>query len=176
LGDPAAPVAGSVLGKTIRASDVDLLRYYILKTLADRYAREEGITATAQEKRRHAEQVRESVAAATGQAPERSPEADAAREQVAEAFIVQWKLNAAVYRRYGGRIAWQQGGPEPLDAWRRFLEESRARGDFTILDPGQEEEFWRYWRTDSLHSFFVRGSPEEAKAFAAPPWLSAPPP
>jgi hypothetical protein len=44
-----------------------------------------------------------------------------ARVQVASAFMRQWKINRAVYRQYGGRIIFQQGGPEPLDAYRECL-------------------------------------------------------
>ena len=45
------------------------------------------------------------------------------RRDTARAMIRQWKLNSAVYRRYGGRIIHQQLGPEPLDAYRKYLEE-----------------------------------------------------
>jgi hypothetical protein len=94
----------------------------------------------------------------------------AAHEQVATAFIVQWKINRALYRQYGGRIAFQQGGPEPLDAYRKFLEKHQARGDFSIADAQLRKSFWRYYRNDGLHTFYPRGSKEESEAFAAPPW------
>jgi hypothetical protein len=94
----------------------------------------------------------------------------AARREVAAAFIVQWKIHRALYRQYGGRIGYQQGGPEPLDAVRRFLEAHQARGDFAIADPALAAAFWRYYRDDSIHSFYPRGSREEAQAFATPPW------
>ena len=95
-----------------------------------------------------------------------------AREQIAAAFIRQWKINRALYQQYGGRIIFQQGGPEPLDAYRKFLEERQARGDFKIVNKDFEAAFWRYYRTDSIHSFYPRRSREEAQAFAAPPWES----
>ncbi len=97
-------------------------------------------------------------------------ETRAAREQIAAAFIRQWKIHRELHRQYGGRIVYQQGGPEPLDATRRFLEESQARGDFAIVDKSLETAFWRYYRNDAIHSFYKPGSPEKAKAFAAPPW------
>jgi hypothetical protein len=99
-------------------------------------------------------------------------EVRAMREEIGAAFILQWKINQALYKQYGGRIIFQQGGPEPVDAYRAFLEEAQARGDFAITDPGLEPEFWLYYRTDSIHSFYEAGSAEEAQAFAAPPWLS----
>jgi len=100
------------------------------------------------------------------------PEETRAREQIAAAFIRQWKINRALYQQYGGRIIFQQGGPEPLDAYRKFLEERQARSDFTILNKDLEAAFWRYYVTDSIHSFYPAGSKEEAQAFAVPPWLS----
>lgn len=99
----------------------------------------------------------------------RNPEETrAARDEVAGAFIRQWKINRALYREFGGRIIFQQGGPEPLDAYHRFLEASQARGDFEITNRDLDAAFWRYYRTDEIHSFFAPGSKEEAQAFDAP--------
>ena len=100
-----------------------------------------------------------------------SAEDHAAREQVATAFIRQWKINRALYRQYGGRIIYQQGGPEPLDAWRQFLEGQEKQGSFRILDKSLASEFWRYYTTDSIHSFYPAGRQEEAQAFEKPWWL-----
>lgn len=99
-----------------------------------------------------------------------SAEEQAAREQIASAFIRQWKINRALYRQYGGRIIFQQGGPEPLDAYRLFLEERQRQGDFEILDPGLESAFWKYYRTDAIHSFYPSGSMEERQVFDRPSW------
>jgi hypothetical protein len=99
-------------------------------------------------------------------------EIKAARDEAATAFIRQWKINRALYEQYGGRIIFQQGGPEPLDAYRRFLESEQARGDFVILNKDLEAAFWRYYVTDAIHSFYPPGSKEAAQAFEAPPWLS----
>jgi hypothetical protein len=82
-------------------------------------------------------------------------------------------VNRALYGQYGGRIIFQQGGPEPLDAYRTFLEERQAAGDFAIVNEGLATGFWRYYRDESIHSFYEPGSEEEAEAFAVPPWLSA---
>ncbi len=109
---------------------------------------------------------------ATGGA-EANPEEDkAAREWIASSFIRQWKINRALYQQYGGRIVFQQGGPEPLDAYRTFLEEQEKQGAFKILKPGFERAFWKYYVTDSMHSFYQAGSEEEAQAFQNPSWLS----
>lgn len=98
-------------------------------------------------------------------------EDQAARRQVAAAFIRQWKINRALYQQYGGRIIYQQGGPEPLDAYRTFLQARERQGAFTILNPAFEAEFWKYFLTDSIHSFYPKGSQEEARAFQTPWWL-----
>jgi hypothetical protein len=99
-----------------------------------------------------------------------------ARAQVASAFIRQWKINRALYRQYGGRIIFQQGGPEPLDAYREFLEEQQKLGAFRIMDASLEREFWSYYVNDSIHSFYPAGSREEAQAFETPWWLLDSPP
>ncbi len=100
------------------------------------------------------------------------PQEAEARQQVAAAFILQWKINRALYKQYGGRVIFQQGGPEPLDAYRRFLEDAQSRGDFRIVSKDLEAGFWRYYRDDSIHSFYPPGSREEAQVFDVPPWLS----
>lgn len=174
-GDPALPVAGHVLGTTVHTQDADELRYVVLKALTDRYAASQGITVTEEEKEAYVAHLRaalsEDPAVAATLGPE-SAEDQAARLEIAEAFILQWKINRALYQQYGGRIGFQQGGPEPLDAYRAFLEERQAAGDFSIEDDAMTEAFWRYYRDDSIHSFYEPGSAEEARAFGAVPWSS----
>lgn len=114
--------------------------------------------------------VTQTLAALAADANAGSAEDKQAREQIASAFIRQWKINQALYRQYDGRIVFQQGGPEPLDAYRRFLQERQAGGDFAIYAPRMEEPFWRYDLTDSMHSFYARGSKEETGAFETPWW------
>jgi multidrug efflux pump subunit AcrA (membrane-fusion protein) len=110
--------------------------------------------------------------AQTPATPQEAAEEAQARRTVAAAFIRQWKVNQALYRDYGGRIIFQQGGPEPLDAYRRFLEERQKTGAFTVADKELEAAFWRYYRNDAIHSFYPGGSAEEAQAFASPWWLT----
>lgn len=174
-GDPAAPVAGRVLGTVIHTRDAEELRYVVLKELTDRYAGAQGIAVTQAEKEAYVAHLREAlskdpaVAADLGQ---ETAEERAVRLEIAEAFIKQWKINRALYQQYGGRIGFQQGGPEPLDAYRAFLEEREAAGDFEILDASMAAPFWRYYRDDSIHSFFEPGSVDEARAFSVEPWAS----
>jgi hypothetical protein len=174
LGESGQPVAGSVLGTEIRTRDAEELRFYVLRRLTDRYAAQAGIAVTQAEIDAYLSRMREAIASdpnLSGQNGE-SAEDRAAREETASAFIRQWKLDKALFEHYGGRIAYQQGGPEPLDAYQAFLKESQARGDFIIATAALEAEFWRYYQDDSIHSFYPPGSPEEKKAFTVAPWTS----
>jgi hypothetical protein len=185
-GDPTSPVAGEVLGTVIHTQDAEELRYVILKQLTDQYAHEKGVSVTqaetdtyvanqqafmAKDRVRRQANGEASPAESTVETQDESDEDKAARQEIAVAFILQWKVNRALYQQYGGRIGYQQGGPEPLDAYRAFLEERQARGEFKILNKQLEAAFWHYYRTDDIHEFYPRGSPEEAQAFSVPPWL-----
>jgi hypothetical protein len=176
-GDVQLPVAGEVLGTVIHTQDADELQYIVLQKLTDRYAAEKRIDVTDAEKAAYIAHMRAALSKDpnySGPLPgsEESAEDKAARDEIAAAFIRQWKINRALYQQYGGRIVFQQGGPEPLDAYRKYLDESAARGDFRITNPDLDAGFWRYYRDDSIHEFFKPGSAEEAKAFADPPWLA----
>lgn len=164
LGDPAQPLVGRVLGQAVHARDAEELRDHVLRMLTDRFAAAEGITVAREE----IDAYVASTAAARGAA---AAEERQARAEVAAAFIRQWKINGALQRKYGGRIIFQQAGPEPLDATRRFLEAAEAIGDFAIADPRLEEPFWAYYRDDARHSFYKPGR-EAAEAFTTPPWQS----
>jgi hypothetical protein len=100
----------------------------------------------------------------------KDPADRAARDEASAASIVRWKTMRALYRKYGGRIIYQQAGPEPLDALRRFLEHAEKQGDFRIADPALQATFWRYFRNDAMHSFYPREGPQEASAFDLAPW------
>ena len=172
-GDPAIPVAGRVLGTVIHTQDAEELRYVVLKALTDRYAASKGIEATQAEREAYAAHVRDEISkdpAVAGMLENESAEDQAAGLEIAAAFILQWKINRALYQQYGGRIGFQQGGPEPLDAYRKFLEERQAAGDFSIDDPALAPGFWRYYQDESIHDFVKPGSGEEAKAFEDPLW------
>ena len=174
-GDPTIPVAGRVLGTVIHTQDAEELRYVVLKALTDRYATSKDIEVTQAEREAYAAHVRDELSkdpAVAGMLENESAEDQAAQLEIAGAFILQWKINRALHEQYGGRIIFQQGGPEPLDAYRKWLEESAARGDFKIVNKDLDAGFWRYYRDESIHDFFKPGSTEEAKAFADPPWLA----
>ncbi len=102
--------------------------------------------------------------------PDEAAQVKTMRSEMASSFVLHWKVNRALYRSYGGRIIYQQGGPEPLDAYRRFLEDREREGAFRIHDQKAATEFWRYFRDESMHSFMKPGSADEARAFETPPW------
>jgi hypothetical protein len=173
-GDPNAPLAGGVLGTRVYTQDAEELRYVVLQTLTDRYAQRKGIEVTQAEREAYVRHVAQALKDDPNfkDAPPDSAEDAAQRLEIAGAFIKQWKINKALWEQYGGRIIFQQGGPEPLDAYRRFLEESQANGDFRIENAALEPGFWRYYRDESIHSFYPPGSAEEQAALATPPWES----
>jgi len=92
------------------------------------------------------------------------------RQDMAKASIAQWMINKALYQQYGGRIIYQQMGPEALDATHDYLKEQQKKGAFTIIDKRFEVPFWEYFINDSKHQFYKQGSTEEKLAFDSPPW------
>ena len=85
---------------------------------------------------------------------------------IAKPWVERWKLDKALFDRYGGRAHYQQVGVQPFDAVIKFLEEQEASGAFRILDKSYEDEFWAYWRSDG-HRFIPE---EEAVELLATPW------
>jgi heat shock protein HslJ len=136
---PAEPVA-TALGEAIRTADPAAVRDAVLSALFSQYARAQqlavedaGIDAFAMKLRRGMEA--EGRTAAEDLSPEEMVEANRMQREFARSIIEQWKVNRALYEQYGGRIIFQQLGPEPLDAYREFLEEKRREGAFEINDP-----------------------------------------
>lgn len=169
-----SPVA-TVLGEDVDADDPDQVQEIILTRLFDRYADEHGISVNDAELDAYVEKMR-SESDPADSASEQEPSAEEAvevanfRDEMGRSLIRQWKLNKALHEQYGGRLIYQQFGPEPLDAYRQFLEEQQAAGAFVFDDPVAEQVFWKYFRDDSMHEFMASGSEDEAKAFAVPPW------
>lgn len=52
---------------------------------------------------------------------------------MAEKMVRTWKINRALYREYGGRLAMNDGTPEPVDAIAKFL--IWVKSGLDILDP-----------------------------------------
>ena len=173
------PPAASVLGEEIRTADPAEMQEAILTRLFDRYAAQRGIEAETAEIAALVENMRrgmvsKGLTAENELAPEEAAGLDAMRREMAGAIIRQWKINKALYDQYGGRIIYQQLGPEPLDAYRRFLEQRQAEGVFTIHDSALAKRFWHYFTDESIHDFMEPGSTDEASAFVTPPWEKKP--
>lgn len=96
------------------------------------------------------------------------------KRQIAQRFVRRWKLNKALYAKYGGRVIFQQAGVEPLDAYRDFLREQEKNGAFQILDKKCEAPFWRYFTNDAMHTFYSKD--DGAKFINTPWWMMEQPP
>lgn len=173
----AASIAATVLDEDIRTADLAEMREEILSRLFDQFAEEKGVRAEPAEIASYLDALRKGMAA-DGQGeqesltPEEERQVDEARNAMARSIIRQWKINKALYETFGGRIIYQQLGPEPLDAYRQYLEQRRTDGAFAIRDKTLEEGFWRYFTDDSIHDFMEPGGQDEARAFTVPPWQS----
>jgi heat shock protein HslJ len=174
--EPAGtPVAATVLGQKIYTDDAGEMQEAVLTRLFDRYATENSIEATDAEIDTYIETTRQGMrerglTAEDELSPDEAAEFDRMRREMGRSMIERWKLNKALYEQYGGRIIFQQFGPEPLDAYRRYLEERQQAGDFTIHNEEFAKVFWDYFTNESKHSFYEPGSPEEKQAFAVPFW------
>ncbi len=104
---------------------------------------------------------------ATGQTNEQIPIGEA---DIAKQFVRAWKINKSLYEQYGGRVIFQQAGPEPIDAYRTFLEEKEKGGAYKIYDPQLKEVFWEYFVNDQMHTFYSKE--DGGKFFDKPWWLT----
>ena len=76
---------------------------------------------------------------------------DDIHEALARQFIVNWKLERELQRAYGGRVIFQQAGPEALDARRKLFEQAEKNGDLKFQDPGVRHLFYYYY-ADMRHT------------------------
>lgn len=175
---PAAetPVVARLMGENLQSDDPEEVQAQILDRLFSDYAARNDLAPTEAEIEAYVTHMERAVAEELGDEAESIEDltpADQAeyrtmQREMAEAMIGRWKLNQALYEQYGGRVIFQQLGPEPLDAYRIYLEERRNAGDFMFLDETFEAAFWLYFRDESIHSFYP---PDEADgAFASAPW------
>lgn len=91
------------------------------------------------------------------------------RRDMAIRQVKHFKINQVLFKKYGGRVIFQQAGVEPLDAYRDFLLEEQKKGRFTINDKDDEAAFWKYFTDDKTHTFF--SSDEGPKMMEKPFWL-----
>ncbi len=97
---------------------------------------------------------------------EQPPEMSIMELQVVQGFIKSWKVNKALYEKYGGRIVGQKFGPEPFDAIRDFLIEQEKAGAFKIIDKSCETYFWQYFANDKQRFM----SKEDGEKYLNTPW------
>ena len=173
--EPLPPIVATVLGEDVRAREAYEMQAAIVGRLLDRYAAEKGIDVEETELDAFVDHMRRGLAAEGLNAeddltPDARAEVDIMRRRMGHDLIRQWKINQSLYDTYGGRIIYQQLGPEPLDAYRQYFEERREAGDFWIADAGMAESFWQYFTDDAKHDFMAPGGEDAARAFAAPPW------
>ncbi len=67
--------------------------------------------------------------------PEQRKNAAAGWQRALYEMVRQWKFNKRLYQKYGGRVAFQQAGPEPLDAYRIFFDDIAKSGKVEIVAP-----------------------------------------
>lgn len=173
--EPLPPVVATVFGEEIRAAESGEVQNAVLTRLFNRYSSEQNIVVEEAEIDAYLKEMRRGMAAEVSTAedeltPDERAEVDTIRLQMGNAMIRQWKINKSLYEAYGGRIIYQQLGPEPLDAYRQYLEGLQAAGDLAFADPAASEAFWQYFTDDSRHDFMEPGSDDEARAFAISPW------
>jgi hypothetical protein len=175
----AETAPAEVLGEPVPNTEPAEVRETIITRLLDHYAAERGIRAEPAEIDALLDKMRPGMDAsglttADDLTPEEQAEVDAMQRDMARALIRQWKVNKALYDQYGGRLIYQQLGPEPLDAYRQFLRQRQADGAFAIRNQAIEASFWRYFTDESIHDFMAPGGADEARAFTIPPWARQP--
>lgn len=69
----------------------------------------------------------------------------AAERELARNTVLQWKISKALYQQYGGKVIERHDVFEPIDAYRRYLEEQEARKTFQITDLKLRASFYQYY-------------------------------
>lgn len=173
--EPIGEVVATLFGKEIRLLDKQQTQSAILEQIFDRYAAEKGIVTTPEEIEAFVETMRKGMASEGLTAEKDLNEEEAAqvkamRSNLAKSIIRQWKINKSLHDAYGGRIIYQQFGPEPLDAYRTYLRDLETAGNLLIRDEEVAAQFWEYFTDDAKHDFMPKGSEDEKRAFSIPPW------
>lgn len=110
------------------------------------------------------------------QRAKRKSETLAVERQVSRQFILHWKINKALYNKYGGRVIFQQAGWEPLDAYKKFIDQSDKKKDYEIIHPQLKAAYEAYKKKlkDSYEDYFRGGhafmDKSEADFYFEKPW------
>lgn len=102
--------------------------------------------------------------------PEQRRLQEQAERNVAEQWVRQWKLNQALYREFGGRVIFQQAGWEPIDAYRKLLDQYEAKKAFVIPDPKLRAAVYGYFE----HRFVYADETKARFYFEKPYWERTP--
>jgi len=86
-------------------------------------------------------------------------------------WVARWKMNKALFEKYGGRIIFQQAGIEPIDAYRAQLKDIRQKGKLKILKPAYQDVFKDFERyLDMGHNYLKENG---KRYFDQPYWETA---
>jgi len=88
-------------------------------------------------------------------------------EAIARRRFAKWKINKALFDRYGGRVEHSVEGGQPIDAYRQFLKDQEAAGAFRFADEATRDAFWAEWNDDAARRWMEEGT---AKRYFDKPW------
>ena len=106
--------------------------------------RESLATSQKEQEAEEAEVERQLAALPAEERQEFDRKLEAMRTNMARGFILSWKIERELHRVHGGRVIFQQAGPEALDGRRRLYEAAEKAGDLTFTDPGVRHMFYYY--------------------------------
>ena len=97
--------------------------------------------------------------------PEREKMWQESERRVTETWVKRWKINQALHREFGGRIVFQQAGWEPIDAYRKVLEQYEAKKAFVVRDRALRDAVYGYFKFN-----FVYADESKAKFYFEKPY------
>lgn len=93
------------------------------------------------------------------------------RQRSSEQWVGRWKMNKALYQKYGGRVIFQQAGIEPIDAYRNQLRDIREKGKLRILKSEYKDLFADFERYLEMGHLYL--DEKEKNYFDRPYWETA---
>lgn len=92
-------------------------------------------------------------------------------QMLAKFVLVNWKFQLHLYKNFGGgRLLWQQGGIEAVDAMRSFIETQERKGAFKIADEDLRERFYSEWTALESDPFVIKDKERIRAEFLEPEW------
>lgn len=93
-----------------------------------------------------------------------------APEEILRYSIIQLKVQRHLHGRFGGRVQFQQFGPECVDAHRKLVQELEKNGDFKITDNALRAALYKQWDVaDGSHD--LTDDKDEIRKMLYPEWL-----